>query len=46
VVVARAEKGPAMADDEAVAARPPRLGFRGNTGDARPSSAIGGSRVG
>jgi hypothetical protein len=45
-VVAQAERGPAMAGGEAVAARPPRLGFRGNAGDARPSSAIGGSLVG
>jgi hypothetical protein len=45
-VVARAERGPVMASGEAVAARSPRLGFRGNAGDARPSSAIGGSRVG
>jgi hypothetical protein len=44
-VVARAKWGPVMAGGEAVAARPPRLGFRGNAGDARPSSAIGGSRV-
>jgi hypothetical protein len=45
-VAARAERGPVMADGEAVAARPPRLGFRGNAEAARPSSAIGGSRVG
>jgi hypothetical protein len=32
-----------MAGGEAVAARPPRLGFRGNAGDARPSHALGGS---
>jgi hypothetical protein len=34
-----------MAGGEAVAARPLGLRFRGNAGDARPSSAIGGSRV-
>jgi hypothetical protein len=46
-VAARAERGPAMAGGEAVAARPPRLRFfRGNASDARPSSVIGGSRVG
>jgi hypothetical protein len=45
-VVARAERGPAMAGGEAVASRPPRLRFRGNAGDARPSSAIGGSHMG
>jgi hypothetical protein len=44
-VVARAERGPTMAGGEAVVARPPQLGLRGNVGDARPSSAIGGSRV-
>jgi hypothetical protein len=32
-----------VAGDEAVAARPPRLGLRGNAGDARPSHAFGGS---
>jgi hypothetical protein len=40
--VARAERSPAMAGGEAVAARPPRLGLRGNAGDARPSHALGG----
>jgi hypothetical protein len=30
-----------MAGGEAVAARPPRLGLRGNAGDARPSDALG-----
>jgi hypothetical protein len=45
-VVARPERGPAMAGGEVVVARPPRLGFRGNASEARPSSAIGGSRVG
>jgi hypothetical protein len=45
-VVARVERDPAMAGGEAMTARPPRLGFRGNVGDARPSSAVGGSRVG
>jgi hypothetical protein len=45
-VVARAERDPTMAASEAVTARPPRLRFRGNVGDARPSSAVGGSRVG
>jgi hypothetical protein len=44
-VVARAERDPVMAGGEAVTARPSRLGFRGNAGDARPSSAVGGSRV-
>jgi hypothetical protein len=42
-VVAGAERGPAMAGGEVVAARPPRLGLRGNAGDARPSHALGGS---
>jgi hypothetical protein len=37
-------KSPVMADGKAVAARPSRLGFRGNVGDARPSRAPGGSR--
>jgi hypothetical protein len=32
-----------MAGGEAVAARPPRLGLRGNAGNARPSRAPGGS---
>jgi hypothetical protein len=32
-----------MAAGEAVAARPLRLGFRGNVSDARPSHALGGS---
>jgi hypothetical protein len=36
----------AMAGGEAVAARPPRLGLRWNASETRPSSAIGGSRVG
>jgi hypothetical protein len=45
-VAARAEMGPVMAGGEAVAAQPPRLGFQGNAEDARPSSAIGGSREG
>jgi hypothetical protein len=35
-----------MASGETVAARPPRLGFRGNAGDTRLSNAIGGSCVG
>jgi hypothetical protein len=43
-VVARAGRSPAMAGDEAVTARPSRLGLRGNAGDARPSRAPGGSR--
>jgi hypothetical protein len=33
-----------MAGSEAVAARLPRLGLRGNADDARPSRAPGGSR--
>jgi hypothetical protein len=41
-----AERGPAMAGGEVVAARLLRLRFRGNVGDARPSSVIGGSCVG
>jgi hypothetical protein len=40
-VVARAGRSPAMAGGEAVAARPPRLGLRGNASDARPSRAPG-----
>jgi hypothetical protein len=34
---------PAMADDEVVVARPPRLGFQGKAGEARPSRACGSS---
>jgi hypothetical protein len=45
-VVAQAKRRLAMAGGEVVAARPLRLGLRWNVGDARPSSAIGGSRVG
>jgi hypothetical protein len=32
-----------MADGEAVTVRPPRLGFRANAGEARPSRVLGGS---
>jgi hypothetical protein len=45
-VVARAERGPAMAGGEAVATRPLRLGFRENAGEARPSRALGSSSGG
>jgi hypothetical protein len=36
MVVARAERGPAMAGGKAEAARLPRLGFLENASDARP----------
>jgi hypothetical protein len=45
-VVARTERRTAMAGGEAVAARPPRLGLRWNATETRPSSVIGGSRLG
>jgi hypothetical protein len=45
-VVARAERGPAMAGGEAVATRPLQLGFRENAGEARPSRALGSSSGG
>jgi hypothetical protein len=32
-----------MAGSEAVATRPPRLGFQGNAGEDRPSHTLGGS---
>jgi hypothetical protein len=45
-VVAQTERRLAIAGDEAVAARPPRLRLWLTAGNARPSGAIGGSRVG
>jgi hypothetical protein len=41
--VAWPEKSPATACGEAVAARPPRLGFRRRAGEAKPSRACGSS---
>jgi hypothetical protein len=42
-VVAWPERSPAMASGETGMAQPPRLGFRWNADEARPSRAIGGS---
>jgi hypothetical protein len=39
----RAERGPAMTGGETATVRPPRLGFRENAGEARPSRALGSS---
>jgi hypothetical protein len=37
------ERPPVMAGGEAVTARPPRLGFRRNAGEPRPSRTCGSS---